>query len=106
MYMYVPVGESVETSSPRHPPGLTPFLTNRVTENRQKFSNRLEQLEQVMRQGREDFCQLLYQIVSELREPALRLDLLCYIVGVDSRWSVETLKMTCCFFRDMVLSLS
>jgi hypothetical protein len=66
------------------------FVTTKSVTNRRKFANQLRQAIHEFTCVR--FLQSMYSIVNSMHSPCMRLELLQFILGLDSRYSIQLIQ--------------
>jgi len=80
---------------------MMPFVGNHAVQNRSQFYRSLERLESC--KGLPQYLVELSLIMSTLKTPCLRLELLQYILGLDTRFSASVLRNTIDFSLKCIL---
>ena len=79
---------------------LHAFMCGKAVHNRQRFHHELLRL-QGARDGVE-YVTMLYALVSQLRQPCLRLRMLRQVLGLDERFSIAVIHAVACLAVDIV----
>jgi hypothetical protein len=73
-------------------PKMMAFVSKKAITNRKLFAQQLRQAASETGFTDTRFLRTLYDIVNSMHSPALRLELLQYILGFDNRFSVNHVK--------------
>lgn len=71
-----------------HDSNMMAFVSNKAISNRKGFAKKLRAAIEATDFESVRFLQALYEIVTQMHSPCLRLELLQYVLGLDNRYSV------------------